>query len=537
LEFKFRAVANRRNSAGLLRASTHICNVRDQNRHCVQLRTRFGTLTRLRVRRTLFFSPAQHRCVMSMLGTTVGKYRITGTLGRGATGIVYKAVDESLGRDVALKILNRSHVDSESCKRFQTEGAVLASLNHPGIATIYDLFATDNELLMVMELVRGETLEQLIDRVGPLPLNHAVYVIDQILSALEYAHRAGVVHRDLKPANIMLTELGIKIMDFGVARARRSTAGGVESHIVGTPAYMAPEQALGESVDEAADVYSVGVMFYRVLTGALPFAADTPVEMLQQQISQDPTPIWRQRNDLPAWCDTIVRRALDKSAAERFQSANAFRVALGRAAGYSVRRNSALSKLPLVKPQTAAAARSFSRGVVPPGRRQSRVQSTLMAFAAVIAALACVPLLYAKPKDTPAPITTPIPLVFDTKVIVRGGEERTAVLTLTDCKLTVTTPADTGQPLHLVPYGSILSTSYAMARQPLWISSQGPAVVARALRPKDRSALRHWLVVRTNLESRYIVLRFEEPQIATLLAALEDRTGRTPKVVGRKTKR
>ena len=160
-----------------------------------------------------------------------------------------------------------------------------------------------------------------------------------------------------------------------------------------------------------------------------------------------------------------------------------------------------------------------------------------MAFAAVIAALACVPLLYAKPKDTPAPITTPIPLVFDTKVIVRGGEERTAVLTLTDCKLTVTTPADTGQPLHLVPYGSILSTSYAMARQPLWISSQGPAVVARALRPKDRSALRHWLVVRTNLESRYVVLRFEEPQIATLLAALEDRTGRTPKIVGRKTKR
>ena len=189
-----------------------------------------------------------------MLGTTVGKYRITGTLGRGANGIVYKAVDESLGRDVALKILNQPLDVSESCKRFQTEAAVLASLNHPGVATVYDLFATSTQLVMVMELVRGETLAELCDRVGPLSLDRAVYVVDQILSALDHAHRAGVVHRDVKPANIMLTELGIKIMDFGVARARRD-AGAVESHIVGTPAYMAPEQAFGESVAEAADLY------------------------------------------------------------------------------------------------------------------------------------------------------------------------------------------------------------------------------------------------------------------------------------------
>jgi serine/threonine-protein kinase len=472
-----------------------------------------------------------------MLGTAVGKYRITDTLGRGATGLVYKAVDEALGRDVALKILNRSLVDSESCKRFQSEAAVLASLNHPGIATIYDLFATDNELIMVMELVRGETLEQLIDRVGPLPLNRAVYVIDQILSAVEHAHQAGIVHRDLKPANIMLTELGIKIMDFGVARARRA-AGTPESHIVGTPAYMAPEQALGESVDEAADVYSVGVMFYRVLTGALPFAAATPVDMLQQQISQDPMPIWRQRNDLPAWCDTIVRRALAKAAAGRFQSANAFRVALGRAAGYSVRQNSALSTLPLASSRAAAAvARSFSRKVVPPGRRQSRVHSSLVAFAAGVAALACVPLLYAKPKATTPVPTGPVPLVFDTRVLVRGGEERAAQLTLADCKFTVTTPDDASHPLHLVPYGSVLSTSYALARQPLWSSANGPAVVSRALRPRDRSTLRHWLVVRTNMESRYVVLRFEEAQVAPLLSALEGRTGRAPKILGRKNKR
>ena len=473
---------------------------------------------------------------MSMLGTTIGKYRIVGTLGRGATGTVYKAVDESLGRDVALKILNRDGVEPEIGRRFQTEAAVLASVNHPGIATIYDLVTTPTQLVMVMELVRGETLEQLCDRVGPLSLDRAAYVIDQILSALEHAHRAGVVHRDLKPANVMLTEMGLKIMDFGVARARRAERI-AERHIVGTPPYMAPEQALGESVTEAADVYSVGVMFYRVLTGTVPFGADTAIDMLQRQMTELPTPIWHYRNDLPAWCDTIVNRVLAKSPADRFQSAGAFRVALGGAAGYSVRQNSAVAKLSQTSPHTTAVARSFSRRVVPPGRRQSRVQASLFAFAACVAALACIPLVAAHPKKTTPAATTPAPLVFDTKVVVRGGEEREAQLTLADCKFTVTALNETSQPLHLVPYGSVLSTAYAKGRQPLWSSSSGPAPVARALRPRDRSTPRHWLVVRTNMESRYVVLRFDEPQIVPLLSALEARTGRAPKIFGRSTKR
>ena len=467
-----------------------------------------------------------------MPGSVVGKYRITGALGHGASGIVYKAIDESLGRDVALKILNQAVVESEKCKRFHTEAAVLASLNHPGVATIYDLFTSGSELVMVMELVRGETLEQLCERVGPLSLDRAAYVIDQILSALEHAHRAGIVHRDLKPANIMLTEQGIKIMDFGVARAR---GGGriAESHIVGTPAYMAPEQALGESVGEVADLYSVGVMFYRVLTGGLPFAADTTAGMLQQQISQAPTPIWRHRGDLPAWCDTIVSQALSKSPSARFQSAGAFRVALGRAAGYSVRRNSAFSKLSQSSTQTAVTARSFRRNAVPPGRRRTRVNASLAAFAACVAALASVPLLYAHPKKNAAIDTAPAAPVFDTRVVVPGGEELAARLTLSDCNLTVTTTNQASDRLYLVPYGSVISTAYAMARQPLWSSAKGPAPVTRALRPRDRSTVRHWLVVRTNMESRFVVLRFDEAQVAPLLSALEDRSGRAPQIFGR----
>ena len=144
-------------------------------------------------------------------------------------------------------------------------------------------------------------------------------------------------------------------------------------------------------------------------------------------------------------------------------------------------------------------------------------------------------MLYAKPKSDPPIVTTPAPPVFDARVVVRGGEERAAQLTLADCKFTVTTANETNHPLHLVPYGSVISTAYARARQPLWSSAKGPAPVARALRPRDRSAVRHWLVVRTNMESRFVVLRFEEPQVASLLSAFEDRTGRAPKIFGRPT--
>ena len=279
------------------------------------------------------------------------------------------------------------------------------------------------------------------------------------------------------------------------------------------------------------------MIFYRVLTGTLPFAADTPVDMLHQQVTQVPTPVWRHRSDLPAWCDRIVERALAKSAADRFPSAAAFRVALGRAAGYSVRQNRFLSKLSQTSPSTAAVARSFSRSVMPPDRRRSHVNASLAAFAVVVAALACMPLVYAKPKSKPPIVTTPAPLVFDTSVVVRGGEERPAQLTLADCKFTIATANETDHPLHLVPYGSILSTAYAKARQPLWSSAKGPAPVARALRPRDRSTVRHWLVVRTNMASPFVVLRVEEPQVASLLSALEHRTGRAPKIFGRSGKR
>jgi serine/threonine protein kinase len=269
-----------------------------------------------------------------MIGRTIGKYRIVGQLGRGGAGIVYKAVDETLGRDVAVKTLNPDLANTEVMSRFRAEATILAKLNHPQIATIFELFREENDLLMVMEFVRGETLDRLSERLGPIAPDRAAYLIDQILSALEHAHRAGVVHRDIKPANVMVTDKGgVKIMDFGIARVLGAEQKTIDFRLMGTPAYMSPEQVMGEEVDGRSDLYSVGVLFYRLLTGALPFSADTALGMLQRQIRDNPTPVHVHRPTLPAWCDQIVQRALAKSPADRFQSAEDFRDALTRATG------------------------------------------------------------------------------------------------------------------------------------------------------------------------------------------------------------
>jgi serine/threonine-protein kinase len=269
-----------------------------------------------------------------MIGRTIGKYRIVGQLGRGGAGVVYKAVDETLHRDVAVKTLNPDLANTEVMSRFRAEATILARLSHPQIATIYELFRADGDLLMVMEYVRGESLDKLSERLGALSPERAAYIIDLILSALEHAHRAGVVHRDVKPANVMVTDEGsIKIMDFGIARVLGAEQKTVDFRLMGTPAYMSPEQVLGEEVDGRSDLYSVGVLFYRLLTGALPFAADTALGMLQRQIRDTPIPLCAHRSGLPDWCEAIVQRALAKTQADRFQSAEEFREELSRAMG------------------------------------------------------------------------------------------------------------------------------------------------------------------------------------------------------------
>jgi len=263
-----------------------------------------------------------------MIGTTLGKYRVLDKIGRGGMG--YKAVDETLDREVAIKMLSSELAETDAVKRFKVEATTLARLNHPGIATIFELYrGADSDVAMVMEFVRGETFDRLIERCGPLPPERAGHLAAQVLDALGHAHRAGIVHRDLKPSNLMLTEYGtVKIMDFGIARVIGTEHLTNDGYMMGTPAYMAPEQVLGQDVDGRADLYSVGVVFYRLISGRLPFKADTAIAMVQRQIKDPPTPVRQFRAELPEWCEKAIDRALAKSPADRFQTAEEFRAVL-----------------------------------------------------------------------------------------------------------------------------------------------------------------------------------------------------------------
>jgi serine/threonine-protein kinase len=264
-----------------------------------------------------------------MLGRTVGKYRIIERLGRGGMGTVYKAIDETLDREVAIKVLNADFGDAELLKRFRAEAVTLARLNHPGIATLYELYRDADELLMVMEFVRGETVNELSERMGALAPPQAAHVVIQALDALAHAHHAGVVHRDLKPANLMITHNGVvKVMDFGIARVLGTEHFTQSGFMMGTPAYMAPEQVLGGDIDGRADLYAIGVVLYRLLSAQLPFSADTAIAMVQKQVSDSPIPIAQVQPGLPAWCTRVLTRALAKSPGDRFQTADEFKAEL-----------------------------------------------------------------------------------------------------------------------------------------------------------------------------------------------------------------
>jgi len=266
-----------------------------------------------------------------MVGQNVGKYRVLDKIGRGGMGTVYKAVDETLHREVAIKVLNAELNDPEVAKRFRSEAITVARLSHPGIATIYELFEHGSEWLMVMEFVRGETLENMIARMGALSAQRAAEFCMQALAALAHAHSMGVVHRDLKPANLMVTENGtIKVMDFGIARVSGGEHLTNAGFMMGTPSYMAPEQVRGGDIDARTDLYSMGVVFYRLCTGKLPFKGDTAFAIVQSQVHDTPTPVSTVRPDLPTWVEEVITRSLAKAPSDRFQSAAEFHEGFAR---------------------------------------------------------------------------------------------------------------------------------------------------------------------------------------------------------------
>ncbi len=265
-----------------------------------------------------------------MIGTTVGNYRIAEKLGDGGMGTVYRAVDQMLDREVAIKVLRPELTRQSSLnERFRAEAIAMARVSHPNIATLHGLERHGEDLYMIMEYVRGETLEHVVQRSGRLDWRRAAEILTSVLDALDHAHDMGVVHRDIKPANVMITRAGsVKVMDFGIARMVGRSRQTQFGHAVGTPMYMAPEQLRGEDVDGRTDLYAVGAMLFELVTGRMAFEADSDYKLMMMQLN-DPPPLPSSfESDVPGSIDRIVLRAMQKKAEARFPSASAFRAVL-----------------------------------------------------------------------------------------------------------------------------------------------------------------------------------------------------------------
>ncbi|MEP7380828.1 MAG: serine/threonine-protein kinase [Gemmatimonadota bacterium] len=273
-----------------------------------------------------------------MIGTTVGNYRITEKLGDGGMGAVFRAVDEMLDREVAIKVLRPELARNAALiERFRQEAIALARLNHPRIATLHGLERHDASLLMIMEYVRGDTLEAIVQRSGRIAWARAAELVAATLDALDHAHDKGVVHRDIKPANIMLASNGaVKVMDFGIARLMGKSRQTQVGHAVGTPMYMAPEQLRGEEVDGRTDLYAAGAVLFELVTGRMAFEADSDYALMMKQLNEAPPEASYFVRDVPSVIDEIIQRAMAKQREDRFPDAMAFREALEGAIGTRV---------------------------------------------------------------------------------------------------------------------------------------------------------------------------------------------------------
>ena len=252
-----------------------------------------------------------------------GRYRIMRKLGAGGMANVYLAEDQELGRRVAIKILNDRHAgDDQFVARFRNEAKNAASLSHPNIVSIYDRGEAEGTYYIAMEYLDGKSLKELILERGPAPVSVAVDYARQILAALRFAHRNGLVHRDIKPHNVLVDGEGhVKVTDFGIARAGASQMT-EEGSIIGTAQYLSPEQARGTQVDQTSDLYSLGIVLYEMLTGAVPFTGDSPVEIAMKHLSATPEALSTQRADIPHALDMVVLRALAKDPTARYPSAD-----------------------------------------------------------------------------------------------------------------------------------------------------------------------------------------------------------------------
>lgn len=265
-----------------------------------------------------------------MIGQVVGQYKILEKLGEGGMGTVFKGMDLMVEREVAIKMLRPEIArQPELVERFRSEAVTLAKLNNPGIATLFNFFRQGDDFFMVMEFVSGRTLDQALRESGPMPVDRAVPLFERILECIQPAHNAGILHRDIKPANIMLTTWGgVKVMDFGIARVLGSARMTREGRMVGTIEYIAPERIKGNEADVQSDIYSLGVVFYEMLSGRLPFESQSEFEIMRGHVQEAPPPFGKHGRDIPPALEAVVMKSLAKAPEDRFQNCPEFILAL-----------------------------------------------------------------------------------------------------------------------------------------------------------------------------------------------------------------
>jgi serine/threonine-protein kinase len=330
-----------------------------------------------------------------------GRYRIVRKLGSGGMADVYLAEDEELGRRIAIKILNDRHANDEQfVERFRREAKNAAGLSHPNIVSIYDRGEAEGTYYIAMEYLDGRSLKELVVARGPLPIADAIDATRQVLAALRFAHRKGVVHRDIKPHNVMADADGrLKVTDFGIARAGVSQMTEAGS-IIGTAQYLSPEQARGSPVDQRSDLYSVGIVLYEMLTGKTPFTGETPVEIAMKHLSDPPRPPSLERPDISPDLDMVVLRALAKSPEDRFQTAEEMDGELervGRGLGVTAATADAATMVlsgadaaptSVIPPRRPPATTPSYRYAEPPPRRRAIWPWLLALFLVVLAGVA-----------------------------------------------------------------------------------------------------------------------------------------------------
>ncbi len=355
---------------------------------------------------------------LTQLNTLLGdRYRVETMLGRGGAGRVYRVRNLRLGRLEALKVLTDSGEEAASfSRRFTQEAQLAASLRHPNIITVYDYGDTEGMLWFSMELVEGQSLASVLSSSGQLSEVDTVAVALPILDALAYIHERGIVHRDVKPSNVMLDRTGApKLMDFGVAKAPESSTRTTTGAVLGSPAYLAPEQFAGLPVDGRTDVYSLGVTLYELLTGALPFGIGSPLQVMVTRLSGEPEAITVRRPDLDPELAEIVTRAFARDPDDRFASAGEMRARLE--AWWSRQpRSATLGHLAASGRPPAGAVAQLPQSVSarPRPRWPARRLAVLSAIGAVV--LGVVVLGLARWPSSPVPETLPTPVPTATAV-------------------------------------------------------------------------------------------------------------------------